>query len=131
VAVPSHIRCAILRAIRPGNAIILLPRPLNLNSLHHQGYTSLGKQSDTEPNPLLLRPDASGGYLPAYELKDWSAERAGRDKNNKRDGASATKGSNSASSSAPATGAAVEARLISGKDEQSGCDMKNESSSLS
>lgn len=45
-------------------------------SLYEHGYTSLGKQTDTHPNPALLRPD--GSYAPAWELKDGSLERAGR-----------------------------------------------------
>ena len=44
--------------------------------LYEHGYTSLGKRTDTHPNPALLRPD--GSYAPAWELKDGSLERAGR-----------------------------------------------------
>ena len=51
--------------------------------LYDQGYTSLGKQSDTRPNPALKRkiPGANideVSYWPAYMLSDWSMERAGR-----------------------------------------------------
>lgn len=46
------------------------------------GYTSLGSKSNTHPNPAL-RVD-SGGYLPAYELRDFSLERAGRQESPKR-----------------------------------------------
>jgi 3'-phosphoadenosine 5'-phosphosulfate sulfotransferase (PAPS reductase)/FAD synthetase len=46
-------------------------------SLYDEGYTSLGDQNHTIPNPHLLKPDG-GGYLPAYMLSDGSQERAGR-----------------------------------------------------
>ena len=46
--------------------------------LYDEGYTSLGKVSDTKPNPALKRSDGSGGFWPAYMLADWSLERAGR-----------------------------------------------------
>lgn len=49
---------------------------LSLKSQSFQGYTSLGKQADTEPNPSLKAED--GRYRPAYMLTDWSLERAGR-----------------------------------------------------
>jgi len=49
---------------------------LPMCSLYEHGYTSLGKRTDTHPNPALLRPD--GSYAPAWELKDGSLERAGR-----------------------------------------------------
>lgn len=45
-------------------------------SLYDAGYTSLGKRSETIPNPLLAK--APGAYHPAYMLKDESAERRGR-----------------------------------------------------
>ena len=45
-------------------------------SLYDQGYTSLGKMSNTLPNPALLRPD--GTYGAARDLQDESLERAGR-----------------------------------------------------
>lgn len=44
--------------------------------LYDDGYTSLGKQSNTQRNPALRRAD--GGYLPAWQLSDGSLERAGR-----------------------------------------------------
>eukprot|EP00908_Phaeocystis_cordata_P005639 Transcript_16138.p1 GENE.Transcript_16138~~Transcript_16138.p1 ORF type:complete len:597 (+),score=270.45 Transcript_16138:78-1793(+) len=44
--------------------------------LYTRGYTSLGKRSDTAPNPALLHPD--GSYAHARELADASLERAGR-----------------------------------------------------
>lgn len=57
-------------------------------SLYEQGYTSLGKKSQTFPNPALRRKyvDESGAlavcegdaYWPAYMLSDWRLERAGR-----------------------------------------------------
>ena len=45
-------------------------------SLYDKGYTSLGSQENTKPNPLLLQHD--GSYLPAFCLKDESRERDGR-----------------------------------------------------
>jgi len=45
-------------------------------ALYDDGYTSLGTQATTRPNPELRLAD--GGYRPAYELEDWSMERAGR-----------------------------------------------------
>lgn len=52
--------------------------------LYDQGFTSLGKVTDTRPNPALLRKPMSAengeslSYWPAYMLADWSLERAGR-----------------------------------------------------
>lgn len=51
--------------------------------LYDRGYTSLGKRSDTSPNPALKRKELSSVtgtdmYWPAYMLSDWSLERAGR-----------------------------------------------------
>lgn len=45
-------------------------------SLYDAGYTSLGKRSETVPNPLLFK--SPGVYYPAYMLRDESAERRGR-----------------------------------------------------
>ena len=45
-------------------------------SLYDNGYTSLGSQENTRPNPLLRQSD--GSYLPAFQLKDESKERDGR-----------------------------------------------------
>jgi FAD synthetase len=52
-------------------------------SLYDQGYTSLGKTTDTLPNPALMRTNTQpllnkSTYLPAYLLSDWKLERAGR-----------------------------------------------------
>ena len=52
-------------------------------SLYDQGYTSMGKRSDTRPNPALKRKQLSlltgkDEYWPAYMLSDWNLERAGR-----------------------------------------------------
>lgn len=51
-------------------------------SLYDDGYTSLGTVKDTLPCPALKKGsnDTIGGeeYWPAYMLKDWSQERAGR-----------------------------------------------------
>ena len=46
-------------------------------SLYDQGYTSLGNTRNTWPNPLLYD-EESDTYLPAFCLKDETAERAGR-----------------------------------------------------
>lgn len=72
-------------------------RTFNLSycSLYDQGYTSLGKKSQTFPNPALLRKtpivaidnsvtgesdsrSTATEYWPAYMLSDWTLERAGR-----------------------------------------------------
>ncbi|KAL7477951.1 hypothetical protein ACHAW6_003738 [Cyclotella cf. meneghiniana] len=45
-------------------------------TLYDEGYTSLGTVKDTIPCPALKKAD--GGYWPAYMLRDWSLERAGR-----------------------------------------------------
>ena len=50
-------------------------------SLYDEGYTSLGTTKDTHPCPALLIPGASDGlprYWPAYMLRDYDQERAGR-----------------------------------------------------
>jgi len=44
--------------------------------MYDRGYTSIGQQANTLPNPALRRED--GSYEPAYELADDSLERAGR-----------------------------------------------------
>lgn len=44
--------------------------------LYDRGFTSIGRQDDTFPNPALWRPD--GSYAPAYTLADPLLERAGR-----------------------------------------------------
>eukprot|EP00741_Cyanophora_paradoxa_P021227 tig00000237_g20488.t1 len=45
-------------------------------SLYDRGYTSIGGQLDTLPNPALK--NANGTFKPAAALEDWSQERAGR-----------------------------------------------------
>lgn len=45
-------------------------------SMYDRGYTSIGQQANTAPNPVLRCED--GSYLPAYALEDESLERAGR-----------------------------------------------------
>lgn len=53
-------------------------------TLYDQGFTSLGKVTDTLPNPALQRKPMNViegeplSYWPAYMLADWSLERAGR-----------------------------------------------------
>ena len=73
--------------------------------IFHKGYTSLGKTTDTRPNPALLKKSVKKSnitktadegsnnlessvveveveekeeFWPAYMLADWSLERAGR-----------------------------------------------------
>ena len=46
-------------------------------SLYERGYTSLGKRSRTHRNLALRRSD--GSFAPAWELRDGSLERAGRE----------------------------------------------------
>lgn len=59
-------------------------------SLYDEGYTSLGNVNDTFPCPslkkiaLIENDDSSSSYWPAYMLKDWSQERAGRAKKEKK-----------------------------------------------
>jgi FAD synthetase len=61
-------------------------------SLYDQGYTSLGTTKDTLPCPALAvngEHDNSGSgslpkYWPAYMLRDWDQERAGRIKKDKK-----------------------------------------------
>lgn len=45
-------------------------------SLYDEGYTSLGTIKDTTPCPALARPN--GGFWPAYMLREFDQERAGR-----------------------------------------------------
>ena len=63
-------------------------------SLYDEGYTSLGNINDTFPCPSLKKiawiesnessSSSSSSYWPAYMLKDWSQERAGRAKKEKK-----------------------------------------------
>eukprot|EP01038_Epipyxis_sp_PR26KG_P009445 gene9445-12726_t len=78
--------------------------------LYDEGYTSLGKKSQTDPNPYLLRRNSffessfsnsnsnddnnydhklinstnHSNYWPAYMLSDWTQERAGRIKSDQK-----------------------------------------------
>ena len=57
-------------------------------SLYDGGYTSLGTVKDTLPCPALKKVHVEGDspeYWPAYMLKDWQQERAGRIKKKKSD----------------------------------------------
>mmetsp|Transcript_8791 Transcript_8791/g.11764 ORF Transcript_8791/g.11764 Transcript_8791/m.11764 type:complete len:759 (-) Transcript_8791:279-2555(-) len=49
-------------------------------SLYDEGYTSLGTVHDTIPCPALAKASIGKGqeYFPAYMLRDWDQERAGR-----------------------------------------------------
>lgn len=56
-------------------------------SLYDEGYTSLGTVKDTLPCPALKKvhvDDNSEEFWPAYMLKDWEQERAGRIKKDKK-----------------------------------------------
>lgn len=60
--------------------------------MYDQGYTSLGTTKDTLPCPALAVPGTSSEgkgtlpkFWPAYMLQDWSQERAGRIKKEKKD----------------------------------------------
>jgi len=62
-------------------------------SLYDEGYTSLGNVKDTLPCPALMKVKIDGDgdnndikskYWPAYMLKDWDKERAGRIKKEKK-----------------------------------------------
>ena len=52
--------------------------------LYDKGYTSLGGQNNTKPNPHLAYTDENGraSFKPAYQLQDGTLERAGRLKSN-------------------------------------------------
>lgn len=47
-------------------------------SLYADGFTSLGVQATSRPNPSLARVGAGAGFKPAWELVDAELERAGR-----------------------------------------------------
>lgn len=47
-------------------------------SLYDRGYTSLGTVKDTLPCPALKKNGESEEYWPAYMLREWDLERAGR-----------------------------------------------------
>ncbi|KAL3822868.1 hypothetical protein ACHAXA_006232 [Cyclostephanos tholiformis] len=77
--------------------------------LYDMGYTSLGTVKDTLPCPALLRENAEEeksegkkgtreSYWPAYMLKDWGLERAGRiDKKDLKPSTATTEGSHEVS----------------------------------
>eukprot|EP00584_Thalassiosira_punctigera_P016619 CAMPEP_0172554626 /NCGR_PEP_ID=MMETSP1067-20121228/55516_1 /TAXON_ID=265564 ORGANISM="Thalassiosira punctigera, Strain Tpunct2005C2" /NCGR_SAMPLE_ID=MMETSP1067 /ASSEMBLY_ACC=CAM_ASM_000444 /LENGTH=767 /DNA_ID=CAMNT_0013343031 /DNA_START=294 /DNA_END=2597 /DNA_ORIENTATION=- len=55
-------------------------------SLYDDGYTSLGNVKDTLPCPALKKSGEKDEYWPAYMLRDWDLERAGRiDKKKEKD----------------------------------------------
>lgn len=56
---------------------------LSYCSLYDDGYTSLGTTKDTFPCPALAKPN-DGGFWPAYMLREWDQERAGRVKKPKK-----------------------------------------------
>jgi Predicted nucleotide-utilizing enzyme related to molybdopterin-biosynthesis enzyme MoeA len=72
-------------------------------SLYDQGYTSLGTVQDTLPCPALKKVHVDDGcgdaveYWPAYMLKDWQQERAGRLKKEKKEKKSSKKNENGSS----------------------------------
>lgn len=74
--------------------------------LYDNGYTSLGKVSDTIPNPALRKKDGSG-FWPAYMLPDWSMERAGRATDIAKVSGDAGAGAGAGADTAPATAAAA------------------------
>ena len=74
-------------------------------SLYDDGYTSLGKTTNTARNPALLRPD--GTYGAAWELADGSLERAGRTASKPK----AAPAEAAAGAEAAAAAAAAEGRL--------------------
>ena len=55
-------------------------------SLYDEGFTSLGTVKDTLPCPALKKDEGgkNGEYWPAYMLKEWDLERAGRIKKPKK-----------------------------------------------
>lgn len=59
----------------------LLTTKASYCELYDKGYTSLGSQTNTKPNPALRYFDEHTGeekYLPAWHLKDDEQERCGR-----------------------------------------------------
>lgn len=48
--------------------------------LYDQGFTSLGGQKDTKPNPVLAVADNPTQFRPAYELTEDNEERLGRER---------------------------------------------------
>jgi len=70
-------------------------------SLYDNGYTSLGNVKDTLPCPALKKSGDNDEYWPAYMLRDWDMERAGRIKKKKNKDKQPTEGK-----SEPKTGGA-------------------------
>jgi FAD synthetase len=79
---------------------------LPYSPLYDAGYTSLGKMTNTQKNPALVRAD--GSYAPAYTLTDETLERAGRVA---RQGAGAGAGAGGAAAEDAATEDAATARI--------------------
>jgi len=53
----------------------LLSEKVQICELYWRGYTSLGEEHNTQPNPRLK---LENGYAPAWDLKDGNEERLGR-----------------------------------------------------
>lgn len=75
----EFLRCPILRsgASSAPSFVGGIPDGVPYCKLYDKGYTSLGSQHNTVPNPTLATPDGLS-YKPAYFLTDSSLERAGR-----------------------------------------------------
>ncbi|KAL9185470.1 hypothetical protein ACHAXT_003247 [Thalassiosira profunda] len=91
-------------------------------SLYDDGYTSLGTVKDTLPCPALKKNDGSKGYWPAYMLREWKMERAGRidkkkeketQKGDSTDGAGVTMSQTSSTASIPVGELVEESKPIS------------------
>ncbi|GMH72292.1 hypothetical protein TL16_g05878 [Triparma laevis f. inornata] len=82
---PPFMRCNPILEWSYGSVWSFL-RTFNLDycSLYDEGYTSLGKIEETFKCPALENDD--GSFSPAYMLKDYNMERAGRRKRGKEGG---------------------------------------------